>query len=134
MKKHTKTNQEKITIYNSIKEITEGLQGGGNYSPQNSGDIMAIHHLSRPIYDSRGYMRKDISYSETTQVRGEENVLTAIKRGALNFNFEFLKITSVSDSNLKYRGLYANKWEWVRCNNLESVKKIIKENKMILGR
>jgi len=110
---------------------TQDLNGGGNYSPQNSGVIMANINLSRPIYDNRGYMSKSVSYADSRQIRGEENILTLLERVAEEHinKFNWMEIIEVKPAY--FGGNKAAKWEWLKLTSKEEVIELINKNKKI---
>jgi hypothetical protein len=133
MKNHIKSNQQNLDYYNRMVIATQDLKGGGNYSPQNSGVIMANINLSEPIFDSRGYMRKNISFARSKQIRGEENVLTLLERVPELINkFSWMKITATKPAY--FGGNKAAKWEWVKLTSKEDVVELIRQNKGILNK
>lgn len=133
--KHTRENQARLDWYNKGVSIAEGLSGGGNYAPQNSGVIMLSCHLAKPIYDHRGYMCKTGSYAQSVAVRGKENALIAIERGAVDYGFSFMRVLAVEDYPLSAQMVKrkrATRWEWVRPGSVDDAMAIIAHNEDIL--
>lgn len=139
IRKHTKANQAKIDLYNRMTSVTQGLSGGANSSPQNSGVIMANINLSEPIIRSSGYCSNYGCYADSRQVRGEENVLILLSRITDDElkRFRFMRITDVKTVHeyVYHKDIKkAAKWEFVKLEKKEDVKILINANKEILER
>jgi hypothetical protein len=133
--KHIKSNQSKIDFYNRMTKICQPLDGGRNSSPQNSGEIMANIHLSRPIFRSNGNCIKNGSYADSRQIRGIENVKTLLSKitdDELKY-FQFMQITEANCTNI-HRGIVAKKWNWIYFENKSEVLELINENIKMLSK
>ena len=132
--KHTKSNQTRLENFNRIKFVTNGLRGGSNSSPQNSGSIMAVINNSEPIINRlTGYMSNTGSYSNTETVRGEENVLILLDRITNEelLKFRFMEITETKPAY--FGGQKATSWNWVSFDKKEDVINLIGRNKLKLA-
>ncbi len=131
--KHIKSNQIRIDFYNRMKYVCHGLSGGRNSSPQNSGEIMATIHLSRPIYRDNGNCIKNGSYGDSCEVRGIENVKTLLNRiedSELKY-FNFMEITEAYCTNT-HVGIVAKNWIWKNFEDKKDVLELIEKNTKIL--
>jgi hypothetical protein len=132
MAKHIKENQRRLDFYNRMKSITDKLSGGRNSSPQNSGNAMAIIHLSRPIFRSNGNMVKNGSQADLGSVRGVENVLELINTitpEEIHY-FKFMKVTEIKTYQDGFKKTL--KWDWITCKNNDEVLEIINHNNSLL--
>lgn len=140
MSYHIKENQEKLERYNEALRITEGLGGSGNYAPQNSGVIMMYGHVSKPMYDHRGYIKKDCTIAGSVKIRGEANMEEAIKRGLFNskhnYSFDFMKVLEVEDHKPTISEhpdqIRAKSITWVNCETEQELRDLIAHNKKML--
>jgi hypothetical protein len=133
--KNFKNNEER---YLDVKRVVSGLIGV-SYSPQNSGIANLLIPTSKPTYDNEtGELVEDTTIAGTENINGKENVLIAIKRGAISHDCRLMKVTKVDynihpakKAQLNQIGR-ASEWEWVLLNTTEEAVVIMEANKILL--
>lgn len=118
-----------IELHNRLHNTCYSHSGGRNFSPQNSGTIMATIEMMKPIFNNRGHCR---FVHHTLYIRGEAEVLAIlnkIEESDLSY-FTFMEITEVKP--VYFGGKKTSNWEWVKLHSKEEVLNLLFENKQKL--